>query len=81
MQKKKTNQIEELSFEEALKKLEQAVEKLENKELDLDKSLKIFEEGIKLSRICNNRLDKAMRKIEILLGGDDDKKPVSFNID
>lgn len=80
MQKKKTNQVE-LSFEEALKRLEQAVENLESKDLDLDKSLEIFEEGIKLSRICNKKLDTAMRKIEILLGEDNNKHPVPFNTD
>ena len=72
MEKKKINHSE-LSFEKALKRLEQVVEKLESRELDLDKSLKIFEEGIKLSRICNKRLDSAERKIEILLGENNNK--------
>ena len=68
----------ELSFEEALRKLEQVVDKLESKDLDLDRSLKIFEEGIKLSRLCNKKLDKAERKIEILLGEKNNKQPVPF---
>jgi len=80
MHKKKINQSE-LSFEAALKKLEQAVETLESRELDLDKSLEIFEEGIKLSRICNKILDTATRKIEILLGENNNKHPAPFNTD
>lgn len=67
-----------LSFEEALNKLEEIVHYLENESLDLDKSLKIFEEGMNLSRICNEKLEKAERKIEILLGGDGKKEPAPF---
>ena len=56
----------ELKFEEALKKLEKIVEDLENGELSLDEALKIYEEGIELSRICAQRLDNARKKIDIL---------------
>ncbi len=54
-------------FEDALARLEGIVEKLEKGELALEKALKLFEEGIKISRFCNTKLDEAERKVEILL--------------
>ncbi|MBI4383256.1 MAG: exodeoxyribonuclease VII small subunit [Nitrospinae bacterium] len=56
----------EIKFEKALKRLEQIVEELEKGELDIDKSLEIFEEGIKMSRICSKKLNEAEQKIEKL---------------
>jgi len=58
--------MEEKKFEKALEELEQVVTKLEKGNLSLEESLKLFEEGIKLSRFCNNKLEEAERKIEIL---------------
>lgn len=57
----------EIRFEDALKRLEDIVDTLEKGELSLEKSLKIFEEGVKLSRLCNKLLDKAEKKVEILM--------------
>ena len=57
----------EKKFETALTRLEEIVQELERGDLALEQSLKLFEEGIKLSRICNKRLDEAERKVEILL--------------
>jgi exodeoxyribonuclease VII small subunit len=54
-------------FEAALARLEEIVQELEKGDLPLEQSLKLFEEGIKLSRICNSRLEEAERKVEILL--------------
>ncbi len=54
-------------FEVSLNKLEDVVKKLEEGDLALDESLKIFEEGIKLSRLCTKQLEEAERKIEILV--------------
>ena len=48
-------------------RLEEIVQKLEQGDLPLEQSLKLFEEGIRLSRICNTRLEEAERKVEILL--------------
>lgn len=56
-----------LSFEESIEKLEDIANKLESGELDLDSSLKIFEEGIKISNNCSKMLEKAEKKITILL--------------
>ena len=57
----------EKKFEAALVRLEEIVQELEKGDLPLEQSLKLFEEGIKLSRICNNRLEEAERKVEILM--------------
>lgn len=64
----------EKKFEAALARLEEIVQELETGDLPLEQSLKFFEEGIKLSRICNKRLEEAERKVELLL------KDVSGNI-
>ncbi|CAI2716914.1 exodeoxyribonuclease VII small subunit [Nitrospina watsonii] len=56
----------EMKFEKALQRLEQIVAELEKGELDIDKSLQIFEEGIKMSRICSKKLQEAEQKIETL---------------
>jgi len=56
----------ELKFEEALAKLEKIVSQLEAGDLPLEKSLKVFEEGVKLARHCAQQLEKAEKKIEIL---------------
>lgn len=57
----------EKKFEAALARLEEIVQELEKGDLPLEQSLKLFEEGIKLSRICNSRLEEAERKVEILM--------------
>ena len=57
----------EKNFEAALARLEEIVKKLETGDLPLEQSLKLFEEGVKLSRLCNKRLEEAERKVEILL--------------
>jgi exodeoxyribonuclease VII small subunit len=57
----------EKKFEDALARLEEIVKELESGDLPLEQSLKMFEEGIKLSRICNKRLEDAERRVEILL--------------
>ena len=61
---------DKIKFEDALTRLEGIVEELENGELSLEESLAIFEEGIKLSRICTKQLDEIERKIEILIKGE-----------
>ena len=57
----------EKKFEASLARLEEIVQELEKGDLPLEQSLKLFEEGIKLSRICNKRLEDAERKVEILM--------------
>lgn len=55
------------NFELNLKKLEELVKKLDSDELTLDESIALFEEGIKLSKKCSDKLESAERKINILL--------------
>jgi len=57
------------SFEEALQQLEQIVQKLEKGELALEESLKLYEEGIRLSRLCHGKLEEAEGRIEMLMKG------------
>ncbi len=55
------------SFEASLGELEKIVRKLEDGELSLEESLKLFEDGVKLSRECQERLNQSERRIEVLL--------------
>lgn len=55
------------SFEESLASLEEIVTQLEEGDLPLEKSLELFEKGVKLSRACQQQLEKAERKIEMLV--------------
>ena len=54
-------------FEKAFQKLETIVQRLESEELPLDESLRLFEEGIGLSRFCHQRLEEVEKKIELIL--------------
>ena len=56
----------EIKFEKAIQRLEKIVDDLEKGEMDIDKSLEIFEEGIKMSRVCSKKLNEAEAKIEKL---------------
>ncbi len=79
--KEKKNEPEdqdEMSFESSLEELESLVEKLEKGQLTLDESLGIFERGMKLARVCNQKLSKAERKIEILIEENGKLKTESF---
>lgn len=63
---KKAVNTKDLSFEDAMKRLEEIANKLENGQVSLDESLTLYEEGIALIRFCNDKLDKAEQKIRIL---------------
>lgn len=54
-------------FEKAFQDLEKIVQRLEAEELPLDESLQLFEQGIKLSRFCHQRLEEVEKKIELIL--------------
>ncbi len=54
-------------FEKSFQQLEKIVQRLEGEELSLDDSLKLFEEGIRLSRFCNQKLSDVEKKIELIL--------------
>ncbi|MBA2335766.1 MAG: exodeoxyribonuclease VII small subunit [Blastocatellia bacterium] len=61
----------EKPFETSLNELEKIVNQLENGDLPLEKSLSLFEDGVKLSRACRERLIQAERRIEVLLKDSD----------
>jgi len=61
-----TNEIEKLSFEQALEKLEGIVKELEDEKITLSDSINKFEEGVKLSGHCLGKLNEAEKKIEEL---------------
>ena len=63
-----------IKFEKALSRLETIVTELEEGELSLDESLKVFEEGVKLSKTCLKMLDDAEKKVEILVQDKDGRK-------
>lgn len=63
-------------FEKAFQQLEKIVARLESEELSLDESLKLFEEGIALSRFCHQKLGEVEKKIEMILS-DAKGEPVS----
>lgn len=62
---------DDISFEDAMGKLEKIAEELENEDLSLDTSVKKFEEGMKLSKKCNEILQNAEKKITILVNGEE----------
>ena len=63
----KNNEPQVKSFETSLEALEEIVHKLEQGDLALEESLVLFEQGIRLSRECQERLSQAERRIELLL--------------
>jgi exodeoxyribonuclease VII small subunit len=63
------------NFEASLAALEKIVRELERGDLPLEESLKLFEQGVKLSRECQERLNQAERRVEVLLR-DGEGRPV-----
>lgn len=70
----------DLNFEEIMVKLEEITNKLEKDNLNLDESVKLFEEGMILSKKANEKLDNAEKRITILLDAENLKEE-SFNIE
>ena len=60
-------------FEKSLTRLEEVVKRLESTDLSLDEAMKLFEEGVKLSRDCQKQLEEAEGRVEILLRKADGK--------
>lgn len=70
-----------MDFEKKLKRLEDIVEKMESGDLSLDDSMKLFEEGVKLSRDCQSQLTVVEERVKVLLSIGPDGKPVTRNLD
>lgn len=64
---KNKKKVEDIPFEECLRKLEKIVNQLEEGELTLDESVKTYEEGMNISKICLEKLNKTKKKIEQLV--------------
>ena len=76
----KNAKINDMSFETAMTRLEQIVRELEDGKVSLDDSLKLYEEGIALVRLCSGRLDEAEQKIKIIrTAADGSKTEEDFN--
>ncbi len=71
----------EANFEEAIKSLEQIANELEKGDLNLDESVTKFEEGMKLSKMCNDILESAEKRISILIKKDDEVTEEDFNVE
>ena len=69
---------EELNFEELIEKLEEITNKLEKEQLSLDESVKLFEEGMNISKECNSKLEDAEKRITILINKNDEIKEENF---
>ncbi len=63
----------EPTFEAALARLEEIVHALDGGDAPLDKSLALFEEGVSLVKLCQNKLDTAEQRVKILVRGDEGK--------
>ena len=70
--------MEEKSFEENMEQLEKIVTELEKGDLNLDESVKKFEQGMKISKKCNDILENAEKKITILLKQENGLKEANF---
>lgn len=66
-----------MDFEKKLNRLEDIVAKMESNEQSLEDSIKLFEEGIKLSQACHKELEDAEQKVQVLLSIDDKGQPVT----
>ena len=64
-------------FENKLKRLEEIVKKMEQGDLELDQSLKLFEEGVGLTKECQAHLSEAEQKVKILTGVSETGKPLT----
>lgn len=72
---------DEMSFEEALEKLEKIVHKLEDGGFSLEESLNMFESGVSLSKLCYKKLNEAEQKIEKLVEKEGVITTESFSLD
>ncbi len=65
--KSRREEEQEPTFEEAMSRLEAIVKELEGSELPLEKTLEMFEEGVKLSKVCHRKLTEAEKKVQVLM--------------
>lgn len=66
-----------MEFEKKITRLEEIVTKMEKGQLGLDESMKLFEEGVKLSRECNQKINEAEIQVKMLLSVNENGEPVT----
>lgn len=74
----KEKSVNEENFEELIEKLENITNKLEKEQLPLDETVKLFEEGMELSKKCNTKLEDAEKKITILINENNELREENF---
>ena len=74
----KEKAVNEENFEELIGKLEEITNKLEKEQLPLDETVKLFEEGMELSKKCNTKLEDAEKKITILINENNELREENF---
>lgn len=80
MLSKKKMSKKENTFEELIEKLEDITNKLEKEKLSLDESVKLFEEGMNISKECNEKLENAEKRISILINDGENIKEENFDV-
>lgn len=73
-----TENKEELSFEQAMDQLEALVEKLETGEVPLEKAIQYYQEGMKLSKICNEKLGNVEKQMQQIMNEHGEFEPFSI---
>ncbi|TLS36378.1 exodeoxyribonuclease VII small subunit [Pseudalkalibacillus caeni] len=71
----------ELSFEEAMEKLEEIVDSLEEGNVPLEKAISLFQDGMNLSNLCHEKLQSIEGKMDQILGEDGELKPFAIQED
>ncbi|WP_349407734.1 exodeoxyribonuclease VII small subunit [Pseudalkalibacillus sp. SCS-8] len=69
------------TFEEAMEELEQIVEKLEEGDVPLEESIRLFQEGMKLSKLCHDKLQHVEKQMDELLKEDGETEPFTLQED
>lgn len=70
--------MSDISFETAIKQLEEIVKSLENGDIPLDDALKLFEKGVALTKVCTEKLNAAEKQIKLLVKDGEGMKKEDF---
>lgn len=81
MARKKVEQELELTYEEAIKRLEDVVRRLEEGDVPLEDAIALYQEGVHLARLCGNKLDAVEAQITLLLEENGETKEKPFQLE
>ncbi len=73
--------MENMTYEDAIQRLEDVVKQLESGEIPLQKSMELFEEGVALAKFCSQQLDDAEAKVQVLLEKDGQNLREAFDLE